>query len=78
MNKLLLVVPAFVLLAACGAPSVEDLMDDPKLLQQTALECAEMKRSEAAEDQACINLSAAVSKSSKKMMNDIMGQMNNM
>ena len=77
MKNLLLVVPAMFLLTACGAPSVEELAGDPKLLQETAAECSTMKHSEVAEDEACLNVQKAILKVSKQQMGNLMGNMNN-
>ena len=42
MNKVLLAIPFALLLTACGAPSVDDLVEDPALLGEVIVECAEL------------------------------------
>ncbi len=74
MKKLLLVAPSMLLLMACSAPSVEELVDDPKLLEKVLAECSDMKRSEAVDDQFCVNAGEAVVKSTKKMIGNFMGK----
>ena len=73
MKKMLFTIPLAAFLTACGAPSVEDLVDDPKLLKEVGERCAEMKRSEVKEDASCQNLQKAAEALMKEQMDAIKG-----
>ena len=61
MKKLLAVFCASAALAACGTPSVDDLLADPELLQKTFTECSQMSAQKAQNDEACVNAMKAFS-----------------
>lgn len=75
MKRLLIILPALILLSACsGTPSVADLVDDPVLLQEVALDCSKMKRSEMKESEKCNNVKAAAIQLQKEQMEEIQKQ----
>lgn len=72
MKKILLL-SILTTLTACGAPSVDDLIEDQELLSEILMECntllAQGKDTKTAK---CINANKAVSQMSKNILNGIM------
>jgi len=64
-----------IILAACGAPSVNDLKEDQALLQKTMAKCMTMPPEENQKDQACINARLAMQEIQKNMMGNLMNMM---
>lgn len=59
-------------LTACGIPTVEDLVEDPELLEESVEECKSLSLAEMKESELCNNVTEAVVKSSMKKLNDFM------
>ena len=77
MKKLLVAVPFSVLLTACGAPSVEDLVEDPKLLIEVSQQCAiKMAEGKDIDTEECRNAIKANQQMAEAMLNGMLeGQM---
>ena len=63
MKKLLLL-GSFLLLVACGAPTVDELLEDPELLQKVVMECENQND---LESEKCLNAAKALELTIKKM-----------
>ncbi len=68
MNRIILSLLMAVLLGACGAPSVQDLMDDPELLGETTMECGMEKAQGKALSERCRN----AQKANERMIRNLM------
>ena len=76
MKKLLFVAPFAFFLGACGAPSVEHLMENPEKLQQVAVECMEMMaQGKDIDTEACNNAAEAQSRMSENIMRGLLDQL---
>ena len=75
MKKLLAAIPVTVLLTACGAPSVEDLIEDPELLGKIIQECTmKMAQGKDSDSEECKNAAEAQKKMAGNMMKGMMKQ----
>ena len=64
---------AMVLLAGCGAPSVDDLVEDPEKLAEVMAECAELlAKGEDADSEECRNARVAAAKAGRNAMEGLM------
>ena len=73
MKKTVFIIPLVTMLTACGAPSVEDLMEDPELLGEITLECNTlMAQGKDTKTEECINARKAMTQMSKNMMKGMM------
>lgn len=63
-------------LTACGVPTVEELVEDPELLQESVEECKSLSLGEMKDSELCNNVTEAVVKSSMIKLNDFMKGMN--
>ncbi|GAC25139.1 MAG: hypothetical protein CL579_05480 [Alteromonadaceae bacterium] len=69
MKKYMLILPLVFGLAACGTPSVEDLVDDPELLSEVLAECTEkLMKGEEVKTEECQNATEA----QKQILNNVM------
>ncbi|WP_166422030.1 EexN family lipoprotein [Paraglaciecola sp. 20A4] len=69
MKKFILILPLVFGLAACGTPSVEDLVDDPELLSEILAECTtKLMKGEDAKTEECMNATEA----QKQILNNVM------
>lgn len=69
MKKFLLALPLSIFLSACGAPSVEDLVEDPELFSQVTKECKQlMMQGKDAQIEKCENAQQAGVKMAENMM----------
>ncbi len=75
MNKVFLVLPAVMMLAACGTPSVEDFIEDKGLAEEVAQECQKMTPNDIAESQKCTNLMLAMKQVQTENLKKIMGSL---
>lgn len=72
---MLFVAPFALLLTACGAPSVNDLVEDPELLAETAQKCSKlMAQGKNADTEECKNAQLAQKKIIENMTKGIMNQ----
>lgn len=73
MKKLFASLSLILMLTACGPASVEDLMEDPKLLGEVMEECmVKMAQGKDADDQECKNAVEAQKKMTRNMMQGLM------
>lgn len=64
---------ALMMLAGCGAPSVDDLVKDPKKLAEVQAECAELlAKGEEANSEKCRNAQAAAAKMGRNVVEGLM------
>lgn len=77
MKKLALIVPFTFALAACGTPSVDELVKDQKLFEKTTEECMklESKGKSIENNEKCKNLAEATIKKATKSASDLMKQL---
>jgi len=76
MKQLLLALPFMFLITACGAPSVEDFMDDPELLGKTFQECmVEAAKGKEDESEKCKNATEAQKKIATAIYNNAIKSM---
>ncbi len=72
MKKILLI-SLLTTVTACGAPSVDDLIEDQELLTETMVECNTlMAQGKDTKTEECINAKKAVAQMSKNILNGIM------
>ena len=72
MRKLVFIIPLVTLISACGAPSVDDLIEDPELLTEITLECNTlMAQGKDTQTETCINATKAMTQMAKNMMKGI-------
>lgn len=76
MKKIILTLPLVFGLSACGTPSVEELSTDQVLLEETILECQEMK-ADAMDSELCQNASKAAMIFATKSAQDAIKALNN-
>ena len=76
MKRLFLGLPlAALLLTGCGAPSVEDLIEDPEKLAEVSQNCAElMMQGKDVDTEECRNAAEAQKKMAGNMLNGMMKQ----
>lgn len=76
MKKLLIALPMVALLAACSAPSVDELVDNPKKLEKIMAECEKLhaKGKNIEKNQKCQNAVEATSKLALKGISNLLGQ----
>lgn len=71
MKKVLLVVPFVMMLTACGAPSVEDLVEDRELFNELSVECQQLM-AQGKESETCDNVKMAAQKMAQNLINGLM------
>lgn len=77
MKKLLFVAPLVMMLSACGAPSVEDFIDDPEMLGEVLQECQMLQaQGKDASSEECVNAKNAARQMQKNIMDGVMKDMN--
>ena len=75
MKKLLLAVPLALFLTACGAPSVDDLIEDPELFSEVTSECQQlMMQGKDVDTEECKNARLAAVKMADNLMKGMMKQ----
>lgn len=75
MNKSLSVAPLLFLLTACGAPSVEDLIEDPEKLEKISQQCMVlMIQGKDTNTEECNNANEAKAQMVKNLMKGLLGQ----
>lgn len=73
MKKLLLAVPFTLMLTACGAPSVDDLVEDHELLVEITQKCAKLlMEGEDTDTDECNNAQSAQKKIIENMTKGLM------
>lgn len=69
MKKILLITPLIAVLTACGAPTAEDLVEDPAKLGEIMAECNMlMMQGKDTKTEECINAKKATQIMAKNMM----------
>jgi len=74
MKKSFLLLPIFcATLTSCGAPSVQDFLDDPELLSKTTNTCLEQmfKKEKQIDEKTCQNAKEAQVQKTKNALNSI-------
>ncbi len=76
MKKAFLAMPIAILLTACGAPSVEDLIENPEKLAEVSADCNMlMAQGKDTDTEECNNAIEATKQMMGNMMNGVMKQM---
>jgi len=76
MKKLLLALPLTLLLSACGAPSVDDLIEDPELFNKITSECQQlMMQGKDVDTEECENARLAAVEMADNLMKGVMKQL---
>ena len=68
MNRIVLGFALTVLMSACGAPSVQDFVDDPELLGDTMTECMTEKAQGQTVTERCRNAQKATEQMGRNLM----------
>ena len=68
MNKIVLGFALTALMSACGAPSVQDFVDDPELLGDTMTECMTEKAQGQTVTERCRNAQKATERMGRNLM----------
>ena len=68
MKKIILGLSLTVLLSACGAPSVEDFMEDPEMLSEAMQACMMEKAQGASASEKCRNAEQATQRMARNLM----------
>lgn len=75
MKKSLLILPLALILTACGAPSVEDLIEDQELLSEITVKCNTLlAQGKDTKTEECINAKKAMMQMSKNIMKGLYGK----
>ena len=75
MKKLVVMTCTMILLAGCGTPSVEDLIEDPELLAKISGECSMMMaQGKDTKTEECENAKQATLKMQQNIMKGILGR----
>ena len=73
MKKVFFATPLVFLLGACGAPSVETLMENPDQLEKVSVDCMEKAaQGRDANTEACNNAAEAQSRLGENMMRHLL------
>ncbi len=72
MRNIVFVFTLAVLASACGAPSVEDLANNPKKLARVAEECAKEHPFGTDLSEKCLNAQKALVRQTEKMVDDML------
>ncbi len=72
MKKLLVIAATAFMLTACGAPSVDKLVENPELLAKIAGECQMLvAQGKSSDTKECNNAQEAAEKMAKNLMNQM-------
>lgn len=75
MKKIIFIAPLVVLITACGAPSVETLVENPKKLGEIIKKCRVLiKQGENANTDECNNANKAAEKMLQNMVKEMMAK----
>ena len=77
MRNIVFVVTLAILVSACGPPSVQDLADNPKLLERVVAECQKEMARGASLSEKCENAQKAVLERVNEAVADAMGDLLN-